>query len=367
MTEPRAPSGAMEGRGVYNKYAKLQAGGVAKALPYFERAAAKLRIEPGERPIVIADYGSSQAKNSLVPMRLAIEVLRGRLGADRAILVYHEDLPANDFNALFAVLDQDPDRYSVDEGNVFSCAVGRNFYGAVLPPRYVDLGWCSYAAILVSRIPMLIPNHIHPNHAEGEVRAAFARQASEDWEAFLSLRATELRQGARLVVVLPAVGEGGETGFETIFNHANDALAQMVQQGAVSAIEYKRMVVGHWARGRRELASPFARDGAFRGLAIEELEIASLPDAAWLEYKQDGDHETLARKHALFYRATFVPTLALGLLESDAERRRAFSDRIEELMRVRMAREPTPINSHVAVIVLARAEAPGSAGAAVEV
>ena len=80
MTEPHAPSGAMEGRGVYNKYAKLQAGGVAKALPYFERAAAKLRIEPGERPIVIADYGSSQAKNSLVPMRLAIEVLRGRLG-----------------------------------------------------------------------------------------------------------------------------------------------------------------------------------------------------------------------------------------------------------------------------------------------
>jgi hypothetical protein len=36
-------------------------------------------------------------------------------GSDRPILVYHEDLPANDFNALFAVLDKDSESRIADD------------------------------------------------------------------------------------------------------------------------------------------------------------------------------------------------------------------------------------------------------------
>ena len=61
--------------------------------------------------------------------------------------VVHVDQAANDFNTLFDVLDHDPERYSVDDPNIFPSAVGRSFYERVLPSEYVHLGWSSYAAV----------------------------------------------------------------------------------------------------------------------------------------------------------------------------------------------------------------------------
>jgi len=67
------PHGVMEGKGSYNKHAKLPAGGAALAMPFLEKAVQSLELDPGEQHIVIADYGSSQGKNSMVPMQVAIE------------------------------------------------------------------------------------------------------------------------------------------------------------------------------------------------------------------------------------------------------------------------------------------------------
>ena len=113
-------------------------------------------------------------------------------------LCSHVDQPSNDFNALFEVLDVDPDRYVLDEPNVFPAAIGRSFYESVLPPGSVHLGWCSYAAVWLSRIPALIPGHFISFRGTDAVRAEFERQAAQDWEAFLSLRARELRAGSLL-------------------------------------------------------------------------------------------------------------------------------------------------------------------------
>ena len=77
MPAGRARShGAMEGKGVYNRYAKLQAGGAAMALPSLEKAVRNMALEPGDQPVVIADYGSSQGKNSLAPCRSGLERLQ---------------------------------------------------------------------------------------------------------------------------------------------------------------------------------------------------------------------------------------------------------------------------------------------------
>jgi hypothetical protein len=84
-------------------------------------------------PIVIVDYGSSQGKNSLGPLRTTIEAVRQKVGGERPILVYHEDLPMNDFNALFDVLHDDPDSYALNQPSVFPCAIRRSFYEEVCP------------------------------------------------------------------------------------------------------------------------------------------------------------------------------------------------------------------------------------------
>jgi len=222
--------GVMEGGGSYNLHAKVPAGGGNLALPYLEKAAQSCTLPPGSEPVVIADYGSSQGKNSLAPMHAAIRCLRTRIGRERAIAVIHVDQYANDFNTLFDVLHRDPERYSIDDPNVFPSAIGRSFYENVFPCEQVDLGWCSYAAVWLSRVPVLIPGHFVYLASTGDVRASFDRQAADDWKLFLSLRARELRAGGRLVVVLPGLNDAGASGFEPLFNCANRVLEELVYE-----------------------------------------------------------------------------------------------------------------------------------------
>jgi hypothetical protein len=359
MTGEQTPaSGAMEGGGAYNKNAKLQASGGAFALPHLENAARSIALDADSQPIVIADYGSSQGKNSLLPMRVAIEVVQARLGSDRPIFVYHEDLPANDFNSLFEVLDKDPESYVLNAPNIFPCAIGRSFYEIVLPPNHVHLGWCSYAAMWISRIPTRIPGHFFVPRSTGDVRAAFDRQGAQDWKRFLTLRARELRPGGRLVIVVVAANDDGIPGLD-LMDHANATLTEMVDEGAITVDERARMVIGAWPRRRRDLLAPFAGDGQFYGLKVEHCETNLVADAAWAAYEQDGNKEALANKHASFFRATFAPTLAGALARnSDAERSRAFSDRLESGLKQRLASQPQPLNSLVETMVFAKVGAP---------
>jgi hypothetical protein len=355
--QQRQTQSVMEGRGAYNKHAKLPAGGAALAMTHLENAAANVSLDASQRPVVIADYGSSQGKNSLAPLRTMIAGLRPRIGGERHIQVFHIDQASNDFNSLFAVLANDADRYARDEPNVFPCAIGRTFYESVLPPGSVHLGWCSYAAVWLSRVPCRIPGHFISMCSSGAVRAEFERQAAEDWRTFLSLRAVELAPGAKLVVVLPALGDDGVSGFEGIMNHANAVLSEMVDEGAVTPEERAEMTIGPHPRRKRDLLAPFADGGQFDGLIVEICETSMLEDAAWHLLQRDGNKEGFAAKHALFFRSVFMPSLAAGLRrvrEGDESALVKFGDRLERGMKDRVMREPLPMNSLVQTIVLAK-------------
>lgn len=111
MTETSASNAPapMEGHGGYNRNSRVQAAGLAAAIPLFKQAAAAVSLASPPEPILIADYGASEGHNSLVPIGEAIGALRQRVGPSRAILVAHTDLPSNDFSALFETLENDPD------------------------------------------------------------------------------------------------------------------------------------------------------------------------------------------------------------------------------------------------------------------
>jgi hypothetical protein len=353
--EPLAPTAAMEGKGAYNRYAKLQASGAALAMACWTDAVQRVALTDPARPLVIADYGSSQGHNSFAPIGTAISGLRSRVGAERPILVYHIDLPANDFNALFAALRNDPERYTAHDARVFPCAIGCSFYDSVLPPDYVDLAWSAYAAQWLSRVPCAIPGHFFPNKAEAETRTEFKRQRALDWERFLSLRAQELRPGGRLVVALPMLNQAEETGIDEIMDQANEVITDMVEDRALSSVERARMVVGVVAQQRLDMLAPFASAGQFCGLRVEHCETQEVIDPAWREYERDGDREALARAQARFVRSAFAPTLALALDDSDRPLRlNIFSERLEQGLTARRVRCPAPIRSHVGTIVLAK-------------
>jgi len=343
--------GVMEGQGAYNRNSRLQASGIEKALPFLATAAQKVALETGTQSLVVADYGCSQGANSLVPIKVAIRNLRPRLQNGRAISIFHVDQPLNDFNCLIEVLSSHPKRYSLDEPNVFPNVIGRSFYEQVLPSESVHLGWSSYAAIWLSRVPSLIADHIFPPCATGEVRVAFERQAAEDWQTFLSMRSREMRHGARLVVVLPTTRPRGSYTFTEFMNVANIVLREMVDDGAITAAERARMVLLSYPRRKDELLAPFGTDGQFQSLVVEECEAQLLPNPGWLDYQRDGDAEALARTQAAFFRAVFTPSLAAAL---DSIQQRNFADQLQERMVWRLTADPMPANTAVQTIVLAK-------------
>ena len=347
--------GVTEKRGYYNKHAATQAAGGALTLPLLEKAARDLVLDPGDGPVVIADYGSSQGKNSLAPMRAAIAAVRGRASARRPICVVHVDVAENDFSTLFDVLDSAPDSYLSDDQDVFPSAVGRSFYRPVLPPGHVHLGWSSYAAVWLSRAPTMIPGHFWIPSSTGALRATFERQAAEDWEAFLKLRARELRPGGRLVVVLPSPPDDGKSQIYVGMNHINAVLAEMVADGAIAAEERERMILLSYPRRTAELLAPFARRGRFENLVVEQCEVFKVPDPGWTDYERDQDRDKLAAKHTGFFRATFMPSLASALApDRGAGGRQLFINGLADGLEKRLVEEPAPLHLLVQAIVLAK-------------
>jgi len=262
--ESRPGSGGMEGAGAYNRNARFQADGGKIAHLYAQEAAQKIEIDHGHGPIVIADYGSSQGKNSLAPIRIAIDALRARTGSDQPIMVYHVDLPVNDFNTLFRTLDADTNSYMRDAVNVHAYGIGRSFFHNVFPRNYVHLGWSAYAVQWLSCTPAVPVEHFWFMRLGGTARALYEHQAAKDWTNFLSLRANELRAGGRLVIVCPGVGD-----CLSIADHVDAVIADMVTEGTIDTDERARMVIAGWQRSESEYLAPFQRGVNSRAITAQ--------------------------------------------------------------------------------------------------
>jgi hypothetical protein len=209
--------------------------------------------------------------------------------------------------------------------------------------------------VWLSRIPCQIPDHFFIPCSTGAVRAEFERQAALDWEAFLSLRATELRPGGRLVIALPSLADDGSTAFAVIMDHANAVLSELVTAGLITAEERGRMTLASCPRRQRDLLAPFAEHNQFRRLLVDHCTTSVVADKAWDEYQLDNDAEALARKRALFFRAIFVPSLAQALGPTRGlEERQAFGAALEAGLIRRLADFPTRIDHLVGMIVLVK-------------
>jgi hypothetical protein len=271
-------------------------------------------------------------------------------------MIYHVDQPSNDFNSLFKLLDTNPGRYSWNDPYAYPCAIGRSFYENVLPTNSVHIGWSSYAAMWIRRIPALIPGHFAFQRSTGDVRVAWDRQGAEDWETFLSLRALELRQGGCLIVSVPGADEHGGSVFERVLDQANAELATMIDEGAITAEERRRMALNVWPRRISDLVAPFG-GGRFHSLTLKAAETRLLQDSAWVAYEKDRDAGALATKHAMFFRAVFAPTLASYLdavRAGDPGAPAAFADRLTRGLKRRLAANPAHINSLVQILVVAK-------------
>jgi SAM dependent carboxyl methyltransferase len=339
---------AMEGGGYYNRNSAMQAAGIARVLPLWEQIAATVPV--GEETIMIADYGSSQGRNSMAPMRVAIAALRAASAPDRAVQVVHVDLPSNDFASLFQALAGEPDSYMTGAAGIFPCAIGRSYFEPVVMPGTVHLGWNSWTLQWLSRNPAEVADHLLAGFsADASAVIAVQDLAAKDWRNFIAARSCELRPGAKLLCLSAAASDDLEA-WKWLTGEIWGAIVDSGSAGLLSGDEMRRMTLPIAARRLADIEAPFATSGTCCGMAIEFADVLTTPDPFWPEFKQTGDAAQLGRSWAGIWRGALGPALA-GALDTGRDKS-AVLDQVFSRFAARIAASPREQRNSVVLVIL---------------
>src|SRR5262245_56430469 len=219
----------MKGGGYYDRHSGVQLSSIEAVRGWVDDAVATLPLPAPTRPVTVLDLGSSEGRNAVRLMSSVVAGLRRR--TDQPLQTIYSDLASNDFNRLFANLEE-ARRADLLAAGVYPGAVGGSFYGPLLPPGTVHLATCFNAIQWLDRLPAVPltdcvayrrPQPPRPGPAASpEAAAAFARQAERELVRFLKFRARELVPGAKLLLACP--GDDDQTRLcDGLFDVLDDA------------------------------------------------------------------------------------------------------------------------------------------------
>lgn len=290
---------SMKGDGFYDQNSRVQEQFILSSQDLLEEAAQNV---PLNGPIGLADLGCSEGKNSLMLMRRLTELVRQRSQAP--ITVTHNDLPGNNWNGFFR---------NLKPYGAFVQASATSFFQPIVPPNSLHIACCYSSVHWLSQVPDLPqPQGVLHARMTTESQALLARQAAQDWEAFLQARAQELVPGGRLILVSGGNKDGDVAGLKMY------ALLDRILQ----ELQSPPFVMPIYYRSEQEIREPLERVG----FQLEHFRIQHLTTPFAEQLQQDGDRARYAKATTGFVRAWMEPLLA--------------DPRIYERMEAEMAADP---------------------------
>ncbi len=338
----------MLGHGFYNKHSHEQGKANTYAQPLIVEAINRIDLKQIGSEFRIADYGSAQGQNSLLPMKTAlaqIKILAAKSGGVTIpISVTHTDLPTNDWSTLFQTVLFSADSYVAGERDVFCFASGTSIYQQIFPPNHIAFGYSAITEHWLSRKPCNIRNEIWSPRATGEERKTWAAQAKADWHAFLQYRALEMQPSAQLLIIGSGANAEGNSGAEGLIDLANHILQQLVKDGTLYQTEHEEMAIPTYYRTAEEWKEPFMSDSAFAkdaALSLDHFEEVTLPDVYLERFQQDGDAQAFAEAYTGFFKAAYEPCLFVNLSDKRTpESRQHVIDVFSQKLQSALAQDP---------------------------
>jgi hypothetical protein len=336
----------MKGAGYYDQHSTAQMSSIQALCGWIDDAIAKLPLPGPAQPVTILDLGSSEGGNAVRVMAAIVAGLRRRTG--QSVRTIYSDLPSNNFNQLFANLEE-ARRAGLFPRGVYPSAVGSSFYGPLLPPGTVHLATCFNSIQWLDQLPAVpLPDCVvyrrpaspRPSRAApAEVTTAFTRQAERDLVRFFECRARELVPGGKLLLASPGDTDHARVA-DGMSDVLNDACLDLVAAGRLARAQYERLTMPVYFRTLAELLAPLEREGSpVRGaFAIERAQALEVPTPFGVELRRGGDLAAYASAYTGFLRAISEPVIraALAQPENEAEALDSVFDRI----RARLLAEP---------------------------
>ncbi|KAJ0683487.1 putative methyltransferase [Helianthus annuus] len=240
----------------------------------------------------IADLGCSCGQNTLSTIREMVEVIDKTTSniPPPEYRIYLNDLPTNDFNAVFKILPDfykqlNMDRCQKHESSVFIAGYPGSFYGRLFPDKCLHFIYSSYSLHWLSRIPPGLYDKEGRSINKGkfyiskssspEVSKAYFDQFQEDFTLFLQSRSKELLSGGRMVLILLGRRDRShvDRGNSILWELLSRSFATLVSKGEVKQEKVDEYDAHFYAPSRNEIEDEVKKEGSFVMDRFEMFEI----------------------------------------------------------------------------------------------
>lgn len=283
-----------------------------------ELAAALYRARGRPDTMAIADLGCATGPNALLMVSDAVEAVlaEAEMSHHVSLHVFLNDLPANDFNAVFRLLPSSP---LAATGRCLVSAWPGSFYERVFPEASLDYVVSSSSLHFLSKAPTMRMEH--PNRGRfyvsesgpAAVLDAYRSQFHADFLAFLSCRAAEMRPRGLLLLTFVARRTARPTKHDCyLWDLLADALMDMAAAGLVHEDQVHAFNTPFYGPCPDDLARVIAKEGSF---TVRTMQLFDTTRRCLLRQAQAADDDDeylprwLAMETASTIRAVVEPML----------------------------------------------------------
>lgn len=337
----------MKGEGYYDQHSSAQGAAINLVLDWARNAASTLSLPPEPQPIAVLDLGSSEGRNAVGVMRAIGNSLRHRR-LTQSLQIVFSDLPSNNFNRLFANLNDVALTGGMPTG-VFASACAGSFYHALVPPGSVHLITCFNSLLWLDEIPLqpindfIVYRRPQPRRpglsVPAEVEAAYSSQASRDLQKFLLARAIELAPGGKLLLATPGDDDRGRI-CDGLYDVLQDACLDLVEAGKIERTRYERLIMPVYFRTLAETLQPIRETGSAVPdlFSVDRAEVLDVPIPFVLDYHQTGKVVPYANAFTGFIRAFSEPVVRAALVGDNSDQ--GLMDALYQRVQERLLAEP---------------------------
>ncbi|KAJ1279418.1 hypothetical protein BS78_04G155100 [Paspalum vaginatum] len=297
-----------DGENSYASNSTIPMKAILQARPLLEKATEELyKSLPLRSTMVVADLGCSSGPNTLLVVSEVMSTICDfvRETDDHRGLelqFFLNDLPGNDFNLIFRMLEQIQNRATKEDKMAtppyYIAGLPGSFYRRLFPCQSVHLFNSSFSLMWLSKVPEDLSRGTHPNEGNIYIGKAtppvvvklFQEQFRKDFELFLMLRYTELVCGGRMLLTF--IGRKSEDmlmhgDVASMWELLAEALQTMIQKGRVKQEELTSFNIPYYAPSLDEVKALIKQTGLF------DVELIELFESSWDPQDDDSSSEVV--------------------------------------------------------------------------
>ncbi|XP_031384585.1 salicylate carboxymethyltransferase-like [Punica granatum] len=324
---------------------------ISMTRPIMEEAitALYLSILPHPTTLAIADLGCSSGPNTLYVVSEVIRAVENfcrEMGHNEPpeYQVFLNDLPGNDFNAIFRALPRSTEK----QGQCFFTGVPGSFYDRLFPSKSLHFVHSSYSLQWLSQVPEGLEgnkgNIYMASSSPRSVIDAYFQQFQDDFSLFLKHRAQELVSGGRMVLTILGRRSEDPSSSECccIWELLAMVLNEMVSEGLIEEEKMDSFNIPQYTPSPLEVKAEVLKEGSFSINRLEVSEVNWSGNKKTTEYNghqsRNGNLHGEGYSVAMCMRAVAEPMLISHFREGIIE---DVFRRYRMLIEDRMAKEKT--------------------------